>query len=128
MIEPLTFRGPQVCGFAGITYRQLDYWCRTGLLRPEQPARGSGSQRGFSLREARIAWTLGQLSSLGPGFLVELDCLRDLDRWGGWLVVDHDGCTHVSGTADLPGDRVVLTLLNLDACPIGVALREEVHA
>ncbi|HLH27855.1 MAG TPA: MerR family transcriptional regulator, partial [Acidimicrobiales bacterium] len=28
------FRGSQVCSIVGITYRQLDYWARTGLLRP----------------------------------------------------------------------------------------------
>ena len=28
------FRGPQVCAVVGITYRQLDYWARTNLLRP----------------------------------------------------------------------------------------------
>ena len=28
------FRGPQVCTLVGITYRQLDYWARTDLLRP----------------------------------------------------------------------------------------------
>ncbi len=28
------FHGPQVCGLVGITYRQLDYWARTGLLQP----------------------------------------------------------------------------------------------
>jgi DNA-binding transcriptional MerR regulator len=33
----------------GITYRQLDYWARTGLLRPSlQEANGSGSQRLYS--------------------------------------------------------------------------------
>lgn len=40
------FRAPQVCHLVGITYRQLDYWARTGLLRPSlKMARGSGSQR-----------------------------------------------------------------------------------
>jgi DNA-binding transcriptional MerR regulator len=40
------FRAPQVCSLVGITYRQLDYWARTGLLRPSlKAARGSGSQR-----------------------------------------------------------------------------------
>jgi DNA-binding transcriptional MerR regulator len=40
------FRAPQVCQLVGITYRQLDYWARTGLLRPSlKAARGSGSQR-----------------------------------------------------------------------------------
>lgn len=43
------FRGPQVCSIVGITYRQLDYWARTGLLRPSiSEARGSGTQRRYS--------------------------------------------------------------------------------
>jgi DNA-binding transcriptional MerR regulator len=43
------FRGPQVCTLVGITYRQLDYWARTGLLRPSiTDATGSGSQRRYS--------------------------------------------------------------------------------
>lgn len=45
----LGYRGPQVCSIVGITYRQLDYWARTGLLRPSiSPAKGSGSQRVYS--------------------------------------------------------------------------------
>ena len=31
----LGFRGPVACSAAGITYRQLDYWARTGLVVPE---------------------------------------------------------------------------------------------
>jgi DNA-binding transcriptional MerR regulator len=43
------FRGAQVCALVGITYRQLDYWARTGLLRPSiTDATGSGSQRRYS--------------------------------------------------------------------------------
>lgn len=43
------FRGAQVCSIVGITYRQLDYWARTGLLRPSiADATGSGSQRRYS--------------------------------------------------------------------------------
>ncbi|MGH9180031.1 MAG: MerR family transcriptional regulator [Acidimicrobiales bacterium] len=43
------FRGPQVCKIVGITYRQLDYWARTDLLRPSiSEARGSGTQRRYS--------------------------------------------------------------------------------
>ncbi len=40
------YRAPQVCSLVGITYRQLDYWARTGLITPSlQRAAGSGSQR-----------------------------------------------------------------------------------
>jgi DNA-binding transcriptional MerR regulator len=43
------FRGSEVCTLVGITYRQLDYWARTGLLRPSiTDATGSGSQRRYS--------------------------------------------------------------------------------
>lgn len=43
------FRGPQVCKLVGISYRQLDYWARTDLLRPSiADAQGSGSQRLYS--------------------------------------------------------------------------------
>ena len=40
------YRGPIAHRVAGITYRQLDYWARTGLVVPEvRPAGGSGTQR-----------------------------------------------------------------------------------
>ena len=46
------FRGPQVCKIVGITYRQLDYWARTDLLRPSiSEARGSGTQRRYSYQD-----------------------------------------------------------------------------
>lgn len=46
------FRGPQVCKIVGITYRQLDYWARTNLVRPSvNDANGSGTQRLYSYRD-----------------------------------------------------------------------------
>jgi len=45
------YRGATACSAAGITYRQLDYWARTGLVEPGiRTASGSGTQRlyGFS--------------------------------------------------------------------------------
>lgn len=43
------YRAPQVCSLVGITYRQLDYWARTGLIKPSvQSAQGSGTQRRYS--------------------------------------------------------------------------------
>jgi DNA-binding transcriptional MerR regulator len=41
-----------VCAIVGITYRQLDYWARTDLLRPSiTEAKGSGTQRRYSYRD-----------------------------------------------------------------------------
>ena len=45
----LGYRAPLVCRLVGISYRQLDYWARTDLIKPSvQDARGSGSQRLYS--------------------------------------------------------------------------------
>jgi DNA-binding transcriptional MerR regulator len=50
--DEIGFRGPQVCKIVGITYRQLDYWARTELVRPSlADARGSGTQRRYSYRD-----------------------------------------------------------------------------
>ena len=91
------YRAPQVCTIVGITYRQLDYWARTGLLKPSiQSAQGSGSQRlysftdivqlrvvkrlldaGMSLKKIRQAMDIlrGQMSSERP--LADVTLLSD---------------------------------------------------
>lgn len=49
---PHGYRAPQVCSLVGITYRQLDYWVRTGLIKASISATsGSGSQRRFSFTD-----------------------------------------------------------------------------
>ena len=46
------YRGPTACNAAGITYRQLDYWARTGLVEPSvREAAGSGTSRLYSFRD-----------------------------------------------------------------------------
>lgn len=46
------YRVPAVLEIVGVTYRQLDYWARTGLVTPSvQAAAGSGSQRLYSFRD-----------------------------------------------------------------------------
>ncbi len=50
--DEVGFRGPQVCKIVGISYRQLDYWARTDLVRPSlADAHGSGTQRRYSYRD-----------------------------------------------------------------------------
>jgi DNA-binding transcriptional MerR regulator len=50
--DDVGYRGPTACTAAGITYRQLDYWARTGLVEPSvRPASGSGSQRLYGFRD-----------------------------------------------------------------------------
>src|SRR5438093_2861316 len=46
------YRVPDVCKLVGISYRQLDYWARTGLVTPSvREAGGSGTQRLYSFRD-----------------------------------------------------------------------------
>ena len=46
------FSGKRTAEVVGITYRQLDYWARTDLLRPSlTDATGSGSRRQYSYRD-----------------------------------------------------------------------------
>ncbi len=52
MAEPDGYRVPDVCKIVGISYRQLDYWARTGLLTPSiREAGGSGTQRLYSFQD-----------------------------------------------------------------------------
>ncbi len=60
------FRGPIACNAAGITYRQLDYWARTGLVVPEvRGASGSGSQRLYSFRDVLLLKVIKRLLDAG---------------------------------------------------------------
>ncbi|GAA4928525.1 MerR family transcriptional regulator [Streptomyces coeruleoprunus] len=53
--DVIGYRGPTACAAAGITYRQLDYWARTGLVEPSvRPAYGSGTQRLYSFRDVVV--------------------------------------------------------------------------
>ena len=62
----LTYRAPEVCRLAGITYRQLDYWARLGHLEPSiRDARGSGSQRLYSSDDVKKARAIAKLLHLG---------------------------------------------------------------
>jgi DNA-binding transcriptional MerR regulator len=52
MLEDQGYRVPEVQRLVGISYRQLDYWARTGLVRPSvKDADGSGSQRQYSFHD-----------------------------------------------------------------------------
>jgi len=46
------YSGKKAAEIVGITYRQLDYWARTDLVRPSiTDAAGSGSRRKYSYRD-----------------------------------------------------------------------------
>lgn len=64
--DDLGYRGPVACSAAGITYRQLDYWARTGLVEPTvRNASGSGSQRLYSFRDVLVLKIVKRLLDTG---------------------------------------------------------------
>ncbi|WP_030625307.1 MerR family transcriptional regulator [Streptomyces sclerotialus] len=64
--ETIGYRGPTACAAAGITYRQLDYWARTGLVEPSvRPAYGSGTQRLYSFRDVVVLKIVKRLLDTG---------------------------------------------------------------
>ena len=64
--EDVGYRGPTACSAAGITYRQLDYWTRTGLVEPTvRTAGGSGTQRLYSFRDVLLLKVIKRLLDAG---------------------------------------------------------------
>jgi DNA-binding transcriptional MerR regulator len=64
--EDVGYRGPTACNAAGITYRQLDYWARTGLVEPTvRSATGSGTQRLYSFRDVLLLKIIKRLLDAG---------------------------------------------------------------
>jgi DNA-binding transcriptional MerR regulator len=79
--QEIGFHAPQVCKIVGISYRQLDYWARTGLLRPSlADAKGSGSQRVYGYRDVLELKVVKQLLDGGVNLQKArkaIACLRE---------------------------------------------------
>jgi len=102
------YRGPTACQVVGITYRQLDYWARTGLVVPTiRSASGSGTQRLYSFKDVLVLKVVKRLLDAG----VSLQNIR--------LAVDH---LRARGIRDLAG----ITLLSDGTTVYECASPEEV--
>jgi DNA-binding transcriptional MerR regulator len=70
-----TFSGTQAADVVGITYRRLDYWARTDLVRPSAlDATGSGSRRRYTYRDLLELRIIKQLLDAG----IRLESIRDV--------------------------------------------------
>ena len=66
MSSEIGYRGATACAAAGISYRQLDYWARTGLVVPTiRGAAGSGSQRLYGFRDILVLKIVKRLLDAG---------------------------------------------------------------
>lgn len=118
---PGSFTTVQLCQMTGLTFRQLDYWARTGVLRPSfASAGGSGTKRLYTAADIRKALILSRLLDVGVSLQrarKATSLLSDDDADLRWLVVGEN--TALCGDGEL--ERVVR---ELGVCTI-VDLREE---
>ena len=64
--ELIGYRGATACSAAGLSYRHLDYWARTGLVEPSiRPAGGSGSTRLYGFRDILVLKIVKRLLDAG---------------------------------------------------------------
>ncbi|MGA0830484.1 MAG: MerR family transcriptional regulator [Nitriliruptoraceae bacterium] len=83
MPEAEGFRGPAVCQLVGITYRQLDYWARTGLAVPSvRRAEGSGTQRVYAFEDVVRLRVIKRLLDTGIGLERIREALDELAAQG----------------------------------------------
>jgi DNA-binding transcriptional MerR regulator len=81
--EAVGYRGVTATAAAGITYRQLDYWARTGLVVPSvRDASGSGTQRLYSFRDIVVLKVVKRLLDAGVSLQNIRKAIETLRQWG----------------------------------------------
>jgi DNA-binding transcriptional MerR regulator len=86
----------ELARLTGLSYREVDYWTRRGVLVPDRAAHGSGTHRGYPENEARVGVVVTQLRRYG----MPLDTLAraaeqmrewDGDEWSGHVFITDAG-------------------------------------
>lgn len=96
-----TFSGTQAAEIVGITYRRLDYWARTDLVRPSAvDASGSGSRRRYTYRDLLELKVVKQLLDAG----IKLTAIREVFSY----LRDHVDTDISSAHIVINGSSVVL--------------------
>jgi len=120
------FRSPQVCKVVGITYRQLDYWDRSGLLGPSlQVASGSGTQRLYTFQDVVTLRVIKRLKDAGTSLHKIRSAFEQLEEHvgEGWRNSDitllSDGTTIYAATSP----EEVIDLLQRGQGVFGIAIR-----
>ncbi len=95
------FSGKRAAEIVGISYRQLDYWARTDLLKPSlATATGSGSRRRYSYRNLLELKVIKSLLDAG----MKLESVRDAFGY----IRDHMGADIVTANLVMNGPNSVV--------------------
>ena len=99
--DTIGYSGKTTAAIVGITYRQLDYWARTDLVRPSlADAQGSGSRRRYSYRDLLELKAIKNLLDAG----IKLESVRDAFQY----LRDHLGEDVTTVNLVISGSRSVL--------------------
>ena len=95
------YSGTKAANIVGISYRQLDYWARTDLIRPSlSDAAGSGSRRLYSYNDLLELRVIKSLLDAG----IKLESVRQAFTY----LRDHVGTDIASAHLVISGSDVVL--------------------
>jgi DNA-binding transcriptional MerR regulator len=95
------YSGAKAAEIVGITYRQLDYWARTDLVRPSlADATGSGSRRRYSYRDLLELRVIKSLLDAG----IKLESVREVFSY----LRDNLGEDVASANLVIQGNQAVL--------------------
>lgn len=123
MTDEAGYRGAQACRVAGVTYRQLDYWARTGLLEPTvRNPTGSGHQRLYGFRDILVLKVIKRLLDTGVSLQQIRVAVASLRERG---VSDLAGITLMSDGASVyecTSDDQVIDLMRGGQGVFGIAL------
>jgi len=132
LAEQLGYSGTQTAKVVGISYRQLDYWARTDLIRPSlSDATGSGSRRRYSYNDLLELKAIKKLLDSG----IKLEQVRKVFEYLREHVTTDIAAAHIvidGGSVMLcDGDQLVDVLKNgqgvLNVLSLG-GVRDELEA
>lgn len=105
------FSGTRAAKVVGITYRQLDYWARTDLIRPSlADAEGSGSRRKYSYNDLLELKAIKKLLDAG----IKLEQVRKVFEYVREHVTTDIAAAHIvidGGSVNLYDDGQLIDVL-----------------
>jgi DNA-binding transcriptional MerR regulator len=119
---PQAYRSEAACHAAGISHRQLDYWARTGLVKPSVRFGQPGKHNLYSFRDIVLLKVIKRLLDAGISLKQARVAVLHLQRYEGddlsRLTLMSDGVS----IYELTSDDEIIALLKGNTAVFGVAL------
>jgi DNA-binding transcriptional MerR regulator len=121
-VAPQAYRSEAACHAAGISHRQLDYWARTGLVKPSIRFGQPGKPNLYSFRDILLLKVIKRLLDAGISLKQARVAVQHLQRYEGddlsLVTLMSDGVS----IYELTSDDEIIALLKGNTAVFGVAL------